>query len=1064
MQLALLSCSASNGDAVGNQIAEKVSFFLDRGAEVRVFLGSDGGLPFALRPYTRKLDAGIVDDRTFKYLSTADLIFVEYSQWFEILNWLPLLAGGKGRIVFDYHGVTPPHLWGRHNREAIEKGARQRGLVWSGDTAIIHSRFAQRELLFSTGYPQAWTRQLGYPVDLTYFSPGIPQIDWRERLGLGSARLLLFVGRLAPNKRVPILIEALAGLKDDAPPIHALVVGDTVDTYAAEAELCRHQAETLGVNDRVHLVGRLNNDELLDAYHSANLFVMPSVHEGFCIPIIEAMACGVPVLAARAAALPETLASAGLTFHADDVGDFVRQIRRVLSEATEDTEIKEDKETKLSGLSVSSMAPSLRIAFVAFRFGGDFVGGAESSLRTAALALRDRGHQVEVFTTCTNSEGVWSNTLKSGTTEGEGLPIHRFPIDSHDRSRHLESLRKIMQATVEIPFDLEDEYLQNSIHSTPLIAELSLRSAEFDAVIVGPYLHGLTCDVAKEFPEKTIVVPCIHDEPLARFRTWPTVYGAAAGMWFHSEEEKKFAEAELGLNHPGGVCIGTWLDTETSGDGRRGQKLVGANRPYLVYAGRYSEHKNLPTLLEFAQRYHEANPNRFTFVFLGEGHVKIPHESWAHDLGFIENKNKRDVIAGAAALIQLSRFESLSLVALEAWAQGTPVLADRRCAVLMGHLDRSSGGQAVDSYESFADALDDLGSNPGAWKARGGKGRQYVRENYGSRTTFAAHLEACIRELKQSMTERMQNRGLERAALFSREIWREKLGRVVEEILDSPPRPRQDFVEVSPRTQTMSVAAGQEEVLVPVQLTNRGTHIVAAEGPGRYLIRSHVGDGIEAMTALPDLLMPGQKVPAAATVPVPSQAGTYQVSFQVVRNPEAGSGNEADDRSVCTQDSGRMELIVGNGLISPDPSWSGSLQHMVRAALVEANRCARLPDDYTDITEGRFAQWKRWIKRKLLGNFKHAYVDVMSRQQSRFNQQVLTALTELADYCATLEHVLKTGVREQESGVRDQKSEIRSQRSEVRDQGLEVRGQRLEHKDSISVLRFLTPDPSQPSN
>jgi hypothetical protein len=80
----------------------------------------------------------------------------------------------------------------------------------------------------------------------------------------------------------------------------------------------------------------------------------------------------------------------------------------------------------------------------------------------------------------------------------------------------------------------------------------------------------------------------------------------------------------------------------------------------------------------------------------------------------------------------------------------------------------------------------------------------------------------------------------------------------------------------------------------------------------------------------------------------------------------------------------------------------------IRKSLAEASRLQQLPDDYTDITEGLFAKWKRWIKRKLLGNFKHAYVDVLSRQQSRFNQQVLTALTELADYCATLEHAGKT--------------------------------------------------------
>jgi hypothetical protein len=117
-----------------------------------------------------------------------------------------------------------------------------------------------------------------------------------------------------------------------------------------------------------------------------------------------------------------------------------------------------------------------------------------------------------------------------------------------------------------------------------------------------------------------------------------------------------------------------------------------------------------------------------------------------------------------------------------------------------------------------------------------------------------------------------------------------------------------------------------------------------------------------------------------------------------------------------------MELRVQDR--PADAGGFAPLLEEIRKCLVEASQLQRLPDNYIDITEGRLAKWKRWIKRKLLGNFKHAYVDVLSRQQSRFNQQVLTALTELADYCATLEHAAKA--RNQESGVRNQHSETKS--------------------------------------
>ena len=73
-------------------------------------------------------------------------------------------------------------------------------------------------------------------------------------------------------------------------------------------------AQQRGVSDRVHFLGPVSDADLADAYRCSNAFVMPSLHEGCCIPVREAMAAGLPVIAARAAALPESVAGVGLTF------------------------------------------------------------------------------------------------------------------------------------------------------------------------------------------------------------------------------------------------------------------------------------------------------------------------------------------------------------------------------------------------------------------------------------------------------------------------------------------------------------------------------------------------------------------------------------------------------------------------------------------------------------------------------------------------------------------------------------------------------------------------------
>src|SRR5207248_6724789 len=171
--------------------------------------------------------------------------------------------------------------------------------------------------------------------------------------------------------------------------------------------------------DRVHFMGQVSDDQLRDAYRSADLLVIPSRHEGFCIPVIEAMACGLPVLAARAGALPETVGGAGLTFTADDAVDLARQVRRVLGHRT-------DKETSRQGVGETSS-----VAIVSPRYGTDFVGGAETSLRTIATVLHEAGHRVEIFTTCARSNR--HNHLPEGTTRTQGIAVHRYRMDAREK-------------------------------------------------------------------------------------------------------------------------------------------------------------------------------------------------------------------------------------------------------------------------------------------------------------------------------------------------------------------------------------------------------------------------------------------------------------------------------------------------------------------------------------------------------------------------------------------------------------------------------------------------------
>lgn len=984
MQVAILAHSARRHDAVGNQVLEKVLYFGENGAQVRVFLHSRANLHPHLLPITTEVQQALVSGPAWEFLRDCDLVLAEYSQYFPLLDTLPLLTGEKPRLVLDFHGVTPPELAAGPLRQTLELSRAQMGLAWCTETVLAHSNSAAEDLCQQTGFPPGKVIRLDLPIE-DAFRPG----EVRSIAGIPSLKdgqILLFVGRMALNKRPHLIIQALHRLRDRRPALHAIFIGDGTDQYARQVQECQVLASQLGIQDRVHFPGQLSLDGLVQAYRSANLLVLPSIHEGFGVPLREAMACGLPVLAARSTALPETIGDAGLTFRPDDADDLSARISRILDDIPSPRE-------------PGTPAPKgMRIALACFRFGADILGGAERSLLTMARALKDLGCSVEVFTTCNRAEDDWKNELPAGTTRADGLIVHRFPMDAHDRERHLLSLQRLRDHPGPIPHDLAEEYLRHSIHSRALIDSLNEHAEEFEAILTGPYLFGLTWDVARAFPRKTLLVPCFHDEPLAYLPSWPDVYGRVGGILFHSAGEQDFAQGRLGINHPNASVIGTLLPPSPMPHGKESR----TDLPYVVYCGRYSPEKGLPRLLENAERFQREHPDRLRFVFLGQGKVKIPSTPWARDLGFVEETRKAEVMRGALALVQPSWNESLSLVALEAWREGTPVIAEERCAALRGMVERCEGGLLARDYPTFAGALHHLLDHPEAAARLGENGRDFVRNHFQNPSTFAQCLWQPILNLNVPLASLMKEKGLIRAEKSRRQAWRAAFSHWLDGLLHSPCSERQFQLDIHLDQATQEVGAGERNVLVPITLLNQGELPAANRGPGRTLVftaatlsESNNQVGPVQQFDLPDLILPGQTRAAAVTIALPGKSGAYTGHVWI--------GREGDDL-LPSEATTQIELRARDGVCdTPTPGYLRIAQEALAAALP----LRRLPDDYVDVTEGWFSRLKRWLKAKILGNFRRSYVDVLSRQQSQVNQHLIQAVAQLSRCCATLDHALR---------------------------------------------------------
>ncbi len=145
--------------------------------------------------------------------------------------------------------------------------------------------------------------------------------------------LVLYVGALSPHKNLATLLRAVAALPADA-GWHLALVGE----YRSDSALgCYGEIaalrSALALTERVTLTGFVPDDDLAVLYHAATMLVLPSFDEGFGLPVLEAMACGLPVVVSARGSLPELVGDAGLTFDPTDRSALTRTIARVLDDA-----------------------------------------------------------------------------------------------------------------------------------------------------------------------------------------------------------------------------------------------------------------------------------------------------------------------------------------------------------------------------------------------------------------------------------------------------------------------------------------------------------------------------------------------------------------------------------------------------------------------------------------------------------------------------------------------------------------------------------------------------------
>jgi len=371
----------------------------------------------------------------------------------------------------------------------------------------------------------------------------------------------------------------------------------------------------------------------------------------------------------------------------------------------------------------------VKLAVVVQRYGADINGGAELHARYIAERL-SRHASVEVVTTCARDYVTWTNELTPGEETVNGVPVRRFPV-SHQRRPHDFGRRSIR--VFERAHSVADElgWLESEGPASPaLVNYVEKAAAGFDFVILFSYRYYHAWHLARRVPDKAIIVPTAERDAAIGLSIFGTVFRGVRALMYNSPEERAMIQAATDNAGVPGVVVGVGSDVPDRTDPERFRRTFNMHRPFAIYIGRIDENKGCGELFSHFQRYAAAFPRGMDLVLIGSALMDVPRHPRIRHLGFLDDRDKFDALAAADLLIMPSYFESLSMVALEAWALGRPVLANGRCDVLRGQCIRSNAGLYYDTYEEFVEALYSLESN-GPLNARLGRnGRDFFRRNY----------------------------------------------------------------------------------------------------------------------------------------------------------------------------------------------------------------------------------------------------------------------------------------------------------------------------------------------